>query len=201
MQLLSSPLHRLLLVLLFASLLLGGCRSEVKTGSSGGRIDPYQTTGSDRRSASASIPELLAFTDQAAQQLAAELVADPRVRDREGLLVLELGTIDNQTRTPTNDFRQIQRRLRSTLQQSPHIRGRFVVVESLQRMDEEAARVTRAGAPTDDYEPNRIYVLQGDFYESLRGNRSQYFFNFKVTHLTSREIIIDSSYDLGQVRN
>lgn len=187
-----------------------GCDSTPEAiGGSGGRIDPYRTTKADRRSDRASIPSLLQFCDQVAEDLAAQLADLPEITDAQYRQVLELGSIDNKTRTPTTDFMQIQRRLRSKLLKSRLIRDHFKVVESRQRMDRELSRVqgeeedllqeNTSPPGTDSYDAGITYVLQGDFYESTRGDRRQYYLNFKLTNLRTREIVFDSDFDLGQV--
>jgi len=189
-------------------LLAGGCQSGPPSGSTGGRIDPYRTTESDRRSDKASIPELLQFTDQAAEKFAAEVAKIPEVKQADTRLVMELGSIQNRTDTPTGDFEQIQRRLRSKLMSSDLITDRFMVVESRRRMNREMDRVQgedrdllQEGEKRESakYDPEITYVLQGDFYESERGDRRQYFFNFKLVNLASRSIVFNEDYDLAQV--
>ncbi len=196
-------------VLISALATLGCETSPAVIGDSGGRIDPYRTTKADRRSDRASIPSLLEFCDQAAEDLAVQLADIPEIADAQYRQVLELGSIDNKTRTPTTDFMQIQRRLRSKLLKSRLIRDHFKVVESRQRMDRELSRVQgqeedllqehTSPQGTAKYDAGMTYVLQGDFYESNRGNRRQYYLNFKLTNLRTREIVFDSDFDLGQV--
>jgi len=187
----------------------GGCQSTAEPiGTRAGRIDPYQSTKADRRSRRASIPAMLAFSDQVAEDLAIQLADIPQIAEAQQRQILELGSIDNKTRTPTTDFMQIQRRLRSKLIKSQLVRDRFKIVESRQRMDQELARVqgpqeiepqeSTSPQGTTRYDAATTYVLQGDFYESIRGPRRQYYFNFKLTNLQTREIIFDSDFDLGQ---
>lgn len=195
----------LLAVGLFAS---PGCSPS--KGDSGGRIDPYETTTYDRRSPKASLPSLLEFGDKAAQQLAADLIDIDQIQGRKSRAVLELGTIVNKTKTPTQDFEQLQLRLRNALRKSKLIRDQFLVVESGARADVEKRRTTGDG-PTDllqegagatgtnRYNAEDTFVLQGDFYESKRGNRSQFYLAFQLTNVQTREIVFTHDYDLGQV--
>lgn len=173
-----------------------------------GRLDdPYMSTRADQASDRASIPALLEFTDKTAQQLAQDVTSLPHVVERydaasrtQRRLVLEMGGIDNKTRTPSTDFELIQRRLRSELMKSQLIRSKFMFVESVARQEQELQRIQQGGGAnqTDRYANQDIYILQGDFLEAIRGNRRQYFFNFKFVHAQTREIVFDSSYDLGQ---
>jgi Peptidoglycan-synthase activator LpoB len=173
-------------------------------GSTGGRIDPYRTTDSDLGSQQASIPALLEFTDRTAEELAQDLAALPEINaaapDRA---TLELGDILNKTRTSTTDFELIQKRLRGALQRSQLVRSKMRIVESRSRIEAERERVnadptTNAGGSAK-YDPKFTFVLQGDFYEAKRGDRRQYYFEFKLTNLQSREIVYLNQFDLGQV--
>ncbi|MCC7407550.1 MAG: hypothetical protein IT442_05735 [Phycisphaeraceae bacterium] len=198
---------RLSMLALSVMLLAVGCTPK---GSTGGRIDPYRTTAADAASKQASIPALLEFSDQTAGRLAYDLSEIPEIKQAPTRVVLELGDISNKTRTSTGDYELIQHRLRANLMQSKLIRDHFKIVEGRARMDRELNRVAGPGAgdilqeegsagQTATYDPAITYVLQGDFFEADRGGRRQYFFEFKLTNLKSRDIVFSSSYDLGQV--
>jgi len=200
----------MLVVVLFACALASlGCESDPSfVGRRGGRLDPYQTGAADRQSSKASIPAMLEFSDQVAEELAVQLADIPEITEATHRQILELGSIDNKTRTPTTDFMQIQRRLRSKLLKSRLIRNNFKIVESRRRMDREFSRIRgqeedllqEGTSPRGSakYDAGLTYVLQGDFYESNRGNKRLYYFNFKLTNLRTREIVFDSDFDLGQ---
>ncbi|MCC7146229.1 MAG: hypothetical protein IT443_07260 [Phycisphaeraceae bacterium] len=185
---------------------LASCQAP-PAGDTGGRVDPYRTTASDRMSEQASIPSLLEFCDRTSERLASDLSQIPEINEAKTRLVLELGDIVNKTRTSTTDFELIQHRLRSQLMQSKLIRDNFKIVESKARMDRELARVNanddllqeNSTGKTATYDPNVSYVLQGDFYEARRNARREYYFEFKLTNLASRDIVFSHSYDLGQV--
>ena len=186
---------------------MAGCTPE---GTTGGRIDPYRTTESDRRSNGASIPALLEYSDTVAQALAQDLTDIPDIEKSPTRCVLELGSIENKTNTPTGDFEQIQARVRAQIFQSKLIKSRFMIVEGRGRMNSELGRVDGGGGGKDlmqegtggsgtaRYDPKITYVLQGDFFESDRGDRRQYFFEFKLTQLSTREIVFSKSFDLAQ---
>ena len=185
--------------LLAAITFAGGCESGPPVGDRGGRLDPYESTRYDTRSDQASIPAMLEFTDRTSERLVRELTSIRALERSDQRLVLELGTIINHTDTPTTDFEQIQRRLRSQLLKSQLVRDHFVIVESRGRMNLERERIGAADTDSKRYSPDRTYVLQGDFFESERSRRRQYYFNFKLTHVGSRAIVFDSDFDLGQV--
>lgn len=208
-----------LLAMTLAGVLAAGCSSTPSTpqGSHGGRLDDsYRTTGSDEASTKASIPALLEFADLTAQSLAEQISSLPHVVQRydavtktQGRLILEMGSIDNQSRTPSSDFELIQRRLRSQLMRSQLIKSKFMFVEGRARAERDVNRIQgnnngdllqegNAGA-TDQYANNDTYLLLGDFLEANRGNRRQYFFNFKLVHAQSREIVFDEAFDLAQM--
>ena len=178
-----------------------GCAPE---GNSGGRIDSYKSTESDAKSNGPSIPALLEFGDQTAAALAQDLMDIDEVRNAKTKLVLELGSILNQTSTPTSDFEQLRNRLRGQIFASKLLRNHFLIVESRQRMDAERERIVGDNQPgvqpsSDRYDPSITYVLQGDFFESTRLDRRQYYFEFKLTNLQTRAIVFQKSFDLGQV--
>ncbi len=190
-------------LVLIASIFMG-CSSP----PSGGRIDPYSTTSSELGADAPQISALLEFSDQAATLFAQEMVDLPEIQNAEYRQVLELGSIQNKTRTPTSDFEMIQNRVRNTLNKSRLIKDHFRIVQGRARSEAELARVQgpsqdllqeggASGVRVDD--PATIYVLQGDFFESRRGDRRQYYFNFQLTNLQSREIVLNEDYDLGQV--
>jgi hypothetical protein len=198
-----------------ASLLLAGlavspgCGPDA--GSTGGRVDSRETTEFDRQSNKANLPSLLEFGDKAAEQLAADLADIDEIEKRQTRAILELGTIVNKTRTPTQDFEQLQTRMRNAIRKSKFVRDRFKIVESRSRTDAEIAR-TQGPGPEDllqeggggggsnVYAPSDTYVLQGDFYEAVRGHKSQFYLDVKLVNLQSREIVFNHDYDLGQVQ-
>ncbi len=170
-------------------------------GDPGGRIDPYATTGSDRASSKASIPAMLEFSDRVVASLTQQISAIPEIEGLPTRAVLELGTIENHTRMPTRDFEQLRQRLRGQIFQSSLLRDRFLIVEPRQRMQREHDRLVGAGAEGGParYDPAITYVLQGDFYESNRIDRRQYYFEFKLTNVESRQIVFLDQFDLAQV--
>lgn len=196
---------------LTATLLLGACASKVPQGSRGGRIDPYRSTPADEASRKAGMPDLYQFADETAEKLARELADIPEIENAPEKVVLELGDILNQTRTPTGDFELIQNRLRSQLRTSRVLRNRVMFVEGRARMNRELARINGGGSSGDllqegtasgggaggtaRYAPEKTYVLQGDFQEATRGSTRRYLFIFRLVNLVTREIVWDKSFD------
>lgn len=183
--------------LVAAAITLAACQT-TPTGNTGGRIDPYRSTDADRASTAASVPGLLEFSDQVAQQLAQDLAAITEIDTSEGKAVLELGDINNQTQTPTGDYVLIQRRIRGHLFASDVVRDRFVVVEPRQRMDAERQRVAGDNTTSARYPAEKTYVLSGDFFEARRDRVRRYYFTFKLVNLATRQIVFLKDYDLAQ---
>jgi hypothetical protein len=181
-------------------LLLGACQNQQPVGSTGGRIDPYRTTGADMASGRANIPSLLEFSEQTARRLAEDLCQLEGVAGASQRQVLELGTITNMTQTPSGDFEMIQNRLRGQLLQSDLVKRHFVVVMDRQRMTSEYERLGAVGNDPARYDAAQTYVLQGDFHEAIRGERRQFYFQFVLTNLATRQIVFQDDYDLAQLR-
>lgn len=201
-----------------ATMIAGGCSStpDAVNVHNGRLDDPYESTQSDQASTKASIPALLEFADKTAESLAEQISSLPHVQQRydvvtktQGRLILEMGSIDNQTRTPSSDFELIQRRLRSHLMRSKLIKSKFMFVEGRARAERDVTRIQGGNAgdllqegnagQTNQYANNDTYLLLGDFLEANRGNRRQYYFNFKLVHAQTREIVFDEAFDLGQM--
>jgi hypothetical protein len=190
-----------------ALLTLLGCQAYPAPGATGGRIDPYRSTPADVVSSGASMPALMEFCDQTAEAFAQDLAEVPEIRDAPSRVVLEVGSLRNETRTPTGNFEQIQARLIGAIFDSELIQRYCMVVEAGDRMDAELERINGPGATVslDDldgrtarYDPHVIYVLQGDFFESGRDHVRRYYFEFKLVNLASRARVLQETYDLGQ---
>ena len=180
---------------------LAGCRTP-DTGTTGGRSDPYRSTAADVASNRASMPALYELSDQTAQKLALELASIDPVRRADTRLILELGDLRNLTSTPTQDFELIQHRIRGRLADSDVIKRYFDFVEGAARMDGQLERIMAGRKPSDEatarYDPEVTYVLIGDFLEADRGPTRRYYFDFKLVHLASRQIVFHKDFDLAQ---
>lgn len=179
-----------------------------KKGTAGNRVEIYETTDADRNSDKMRLPDLTVSTDKTAQDLARDLADIREIKNSPTKVVLELGSIENRTRsTPSSDFKMMQRRLRGFLMRSNIVRDQFIIVERADRMEAEYNRVNLeeggnllgdgADRNTSKYDKNITYVLQGDFFEAPRGSKSQYYWEFKLVNLGSRSIVFSSSYDLA----
>lgn len=168
-------------------------------GDSGGRLDPGETTAADVFSDQANVPDLFAFGDQVGEALAYQISDIPEIRNNPNRVILELGSLQNETRTPLSDFEMIQKRLHRAVQRSPHLRNKVMVVASRDRMDYEMSKLG-AGGGAATYDPNQTYVLQGDFYEAIRGNARRYWFNLQLTNVASRAIVFTEDFEPGYLK-
>ena len=193
---------------LCVAFVLTGCKS----GSTGGRIDPYSTKKGENKGGKVSMPALLQFSDETGEQLVYDLTSIPEIRDAPTQVVLELGNILNKTRSATIDYEIVQRKLRGKIQNSGLAREYFLIVENRQRMDLEKNRISGTTQPdllqegtgntgTAKYDPNITYVLQGSFLESVRNGVSRYYFEFSLTNLGSRQRVFGKDYVYGQEQN
>ena len=187
---------------LASAMVLCGCQTTPPppVGDRGGRMSPYNTTRQDRISTDANAPDLFSFGDTVAESLALEISQIPEINESPTRVVIEFGTINNRTRTPTGDFELIQRRLRNTLQRSRHLRKYAIFVESRRRMERETRNVM-GDVPAPEgparYDPSITYVLQGDFHEIRRGESRRYYFDFQLTNLASRVTVFSDSFSEG----
>lgn len=196
--------------LALSAVVLTGCMGPPR-GDSGGRIDPYETTAADVFSTGANVPDMLAFGDRVGEQLAQRLMSIPEIANAPHQVVLELGTIENKTRTPLSDFEMLQKRLHRAIQRSSFLRNHILVVESRARMEYEMSRIQGAAEPdllqdgagggtrVQQYDPRYTYVLQGDFYETVRNNARRYWFNFQLVNLQSRAVVFTEDFDGGNL--
>lgn len=194
------------------SLLAGGlmqaCTHNRDVGDSGGRINPYASTGADAASTDASMPAMLEYSDQVAEALARRIGGIPEIAGSPTRVVVELGAIENQTNTPRTDFEMIQRRLRGRLLSSDIVTANVRFVESVAAMDAEQRRVMGDETDplqrdyergrTDRYDPSHTYVLRGAFFESVRYDTRRFYFEFNLVNLQTRDIVFNEPFDLAQ---
>lgn len=206
-------MQRLACGIIGCGLLVGGCAPNREVGQSGGRINPYATTGADEASGAASMPALYEYSDQVAEALVRRLSQIPEVTGSPTRVIVELGDLENHTTTPRSDFELIQRRLRGRLLSSDIVTANMKFVESVAAMDRELERVQggetdplqrdlERGGRTDRYDPRHTYVLRGGFFESSRGggDTRRYYFEFNLVNLQDRSIVFNEPFDLAQTR-
>jgi len=212
----SIPLLIRPVVIVVAASALCGCSNTAQKGNSEGRTDPYRGTAADAADPAAHTVALLEFANASGQELAAEFLSLPAIKDAKYRVVIEMGSIQNHTRTPSSDFAQVQRRVFLTLAQSDLVRKGAKVVENKARMERDAASVSAppqtdpvgrdqpvsAGGSVDTYALKDTYFLQGTFSEMSRGGGSQstYQFDVTLTNAQSREIVFAKIFDHKQVR-
>jgi len=187
---------------------MGGCQSAGPRGDTGGRIDPYETTPDDHKSPYVNPADLIEFSDRTAEALAGDLGDLPEFKNRRTRAVLAIGDMRNLTSVPSSEFEMLAIRTRDQLVGLRQVTDNVKIVEDRGRLERLAERETgvqadvleegRSASGVSRYNPDDVYVLLGDFYQSNRRDAKRYYFTFSVTHLGSREIIFKQNYDLGQ---
>lgn len=186
----------LLLALAALPLGLGACQTP-PPGNTGGRVDPYRSTPADEYSPEANTVTLLEFADQVSEAIVQRIGQVPEIRTSPQKVVVELGALTNNTRTPTSDFAIVRRRVLGNLVNATGASAYADFYEAPELMDPQHARlappgtVSPSGTPTDRYPTREVYVLQGDFGEMVRGRQSTYLFEMTLTNLQSRRIVFN----------
>lgn len=191
---------------------LAACEATPPTGDSGGRIDPYRQTTADRTSPEVSSVTLLEFADQVAMALSRRLAGVPEIAEPANKVALEMGSIKNDTSTPSSDFALIQRKVFLGMVNNSIITQHADIFEAPERMDEEANRFGGGGsadlfddghnsAMTARYALDESFVLQGTFGEIKRGPyQSTYIFDCTVTNIASRKIVFAEQFMSKELR-
>lgn len=201
--------------LTLALIALSGCNT-APPGDTGGMIDVRERTGADKFDEGADTVTLLEFADQVGQELAGNFLTLPEIQGSQYRVIIELGSIQNNTRTPSSDFAAIQRRVFLTLAQSDFVRKGARVVESRARMARDAGTAGQGAVVQDPlgrepavvagglatYPLQDTYFLQGTFSELSRGRgiQSTYQFDFTLTNAQSREIVYANQIAAKQFR-
>lgn len=197
------------------SVFLSAC-NQAPRGDDGGIIDVRERTGADKFSEGADTVTLLEFADAVGQDLAGNFLTIPAIQQSQFRVTVELGSLQNQTRTPSSDFAAVQRRVFLTLANSDLVRKGARVVESRARVQRDAGI---GGQPTVTQDPlgreapvvtaapgtyplEDTYFLQGTFSELSRGGgiQSTYVFDFTLTNAASREIVFANQITRKQFR-
>lgn len=185
-----------------AGLTLTGCTQYGPPGDRGGRVDPGNTVAYEYRDPAAPTADLRQFAGEAVEQIALQIADTPEITSSPTKVVIALGAITNRTNTPTNDFIAVRRRVFTGLVNSV-ARQHADIIEQPEIMQGQLDRYApRNTDPVDEnlgqtgeigrYDPNLIYVLQGEFGElqRLRGQVSDYYFDFTLTNLKSGKIVM-----------
>jgi len=182
---------------LLGLMVIGGCSAPKgkPPRATGGQADPET---------------LIEFAGQVSEALPAQ-VAD-RFSHLEQPGVIEMGDIVNRTYTDTNDFRVVRQRIRNAMINSDILRQYFIVVEDIDRMQRELERLSPdepEGLLDDDalapegttrlaYDPEHVYVFNGEMGEITRSGGSYYLFEFTLTHLATRQIMFSNTIESRQ---
>lgn len=196
-----------------ATLFLVACSAP--PGDSGGVIDSRERTRVDRGSILADSVSLDEFADSVSQQMAYDIPSISRLRSSSNKAVIEIGSLENKTRTPLSDFQGVQRKVFISLVGSEPVRNVAMVVERAKRVDRDIEEI-RGDRRTDmfddgnqnadrraQYQLNDIYILNGTFYERVRGDRGQqanFDFDMTLTHAASGEIVFAKQYGWKQIQ-
>lgn len=197
------------------SCLLCACSNSGPSGNPLG-ADPYKSRGAAESDPGVSQVAMLEMCDRAAQAIASRIDDVMRNQERRTTkAVIEIGIIENQTRTPASDFELLRRRLCDRLINSDVVRNVAKVMAEPEHMDQQAARFRQAqrddlldegtaqqGAATNRYSAGDTYLLNGYYGESTRagGAVSQYFFQVTLVNLKTREQVFSEPFDLSQRR-
>lgn len=188
----------------------GGCQ----TAHPSDRVDPYSRPGDAALNDPAVSPRtLLEFTDQVTERLADRIPQVGEIRNAPQKVVIAVGAITNRTRTPSSDFLTIRSKIFTNLVNS-NVAQHAMVVDTLETMDEQAARYAQPGSPNrlDEgkavpvasarYDPAITYILNGEFGEIGRdaGRDSTYIFNWKLVNLKTSAIVFADQVTATQSR-
>lgn len=193
---------------------LVGCNT-APPGDTGGVIDARERTRVDMNSSEADSTSLLEFADRVGQELGSQIARIPEIRNSPTQVIIELGSIQNNTRTPSSDFAAMQRRVFLTLQRSDLVRENAQIRERYDRVVRDAAGMeapvqvdplgreapTQGGPVVDRGNLAVTYFLQGTFSELVRGNfQSTFQLDFTLTKGTTRQIVYSNLFDFKQLR-
>lgn len=198
-----------LAAILAAVLAAAGCNT-APAGDTGGLIPVSERTGADRFDPAADSVTLLEFADASGQELSAAFLTLPTIAQSQFRVVIEVGSIQNNTATPSSDFAAVQRRVFLTLAQSDLVRKGARVVETRARVSRDVANANDPfgqgdpGSVTglDQYPLGSTYFLQGTFSELSRGGafQSTYLFDVTLTNAQTREIVYAKQIVAKQLR-
>ncbi len=198
-----------LAVLVVGSLV--GCQPP--PGDTGGRVDVSRTTPAERNDARVNTSSLFEFSDQIAQQLAADMAEVPELNDQYRATVVFGDIVNKTTIVSTSDFEAFRTRIRSKLMQSRNVLKNVQFVADRASAD---ALIRRETSTSGDLlqdgggRPGRAplnaaytYFLNGEMYRIERGNASvnTYSMSFNLMNMETGALIWSSApYDVKQAR-
>lgn len=208
---LSSLRNTLVLGMSVFALGMVGCSSNPPAGRPQGVTEAGNRVHGETNAPEADPTSLLQFADQTSEALSMRLVEVKEIKDSPTKVVIVLGALTNQTRTPRSDFEAIRRRIFTRLVNS-NVRSVASVVEDPDVMNSQRARYApeqpvdrldegSSGTPMGQYDPKITYALQGNFSELKRPGTSTYVFDFTVTQLSSGRIVFADQFEFKQIRN
>ncbi|HYF14405.1 MAG TPA: hypothetical protein VD971_04950 [Phycisphaerales bacterium] len=188
---------------------LAGCQQPPR-GNTGGRIDPVRTTPAEMGDPRVLPTALFEFSDQVAQQLAADLKDVPELSGEYRATVV-FGDIANKTGiVPTSDFEAFLKRTRQSLMQSRNVLRNVRFVENKARVDQLIRRessssqdLLQEGRRTEraDLNPDHTYFLNGEMYRVERGGSAVnlYMLSCNLVRMSDGEIVwTNSPYEIKQ---
>lgn len=188
--------------------LLGGCNT-APPGDTGGVIGARERTRVDAGSSEADTTTLLEFADRVGQELGAQLARIPEVKNSPTQVIIEMGGIQNMTRTPSSDFAAMQRRVFLTLQRSDLVRENAQVRERYDRVARDAVNLGPESGATlpgsaggvQSSQVGSTFLLQGTFSELSRGGyQGNFLLDFTLTKADTRAIVYSNQFDFKQLR-
>jgi hypothetical protein len=192
---------------------LTGCANQGPLGETQNRVGVTSTSAADLRDPAANPANLFEFSDRVAEAVADRLLQEPRVQALRERGVLVMGTMENRTSTPGNDFELIRRRVINSITNNRQLRTRLMVTRSLSEAQAIAAKEGiappvdrldegrgRAPAGPAQYAPDQLFNLTGEFFAMERSGSSTYYWRMVVTHVGSREEIFSQDFEYKQLR-
>jgi hypothetical protein len=167
---------------LAACLALAACQTAppVNRGSSGGRMDPTREHPTEHSATALRSQDLITATDAMAQDIASRLdVVNPESPPR-----IVVGTVENRTTMPHQNYEIFLVRLRALLQSSGARHG-LEFIREREYIEAERDREYGIDAPTSGatYRSRADYVLTCTVYDMPAGMTNFYLFDFQLNQL------------------
>jgi hypothetical protein len=198
-------------VVLAGVAVLGGC-AQPPRGEHNGRVEVTDTTPAEKYSREVQITAQHEFSDQVAQQLAADLSTIPELNQGYRVTVV-FGDIVNKTGVvPTSEFEAFRTRIRSKLMQSQNVLKNVRFIENRARLDALRQRemggggdILQEGAKSaSTLNPKYTYFLNGEMYRAVRGQAEEvnaYYMTYNLMSAEDGTLVWESNqYSVKQVR-